>query len=78
MNSCSKCIFKPFCQSPGPACSSFKDKENFVEVVRCKDCKYYTAEKMRCDRPEIDYDIECYDEWINTKPNDFCSYGKRN
>ena len=37
MSSCSKCIFKPFCQSPGPACSSFKDKDRYAdrnEVIR--------------------------------------------
>jgi hypothetical protein len=50
-----------------------------VEVVRCKDCKYYTdtITETRCDHPELDYDVECYDQWINTKPTDFCSYGER-
>lgn len=37
MSGCSKCIFKPFCQSPGPACSSFKDRDRCAdrnEVIR--------------------------------------------
>ena len=51
-----------------------------VEVVRCKDCKYYCQDKINgviCRHPELDFDIECYDHWINTKPDDFCSYGER-
>ena len=51
-----------------------------VEGVRCKDCKYYCQDKINgviCRHPELDFDIECYDHWINTNPDDFCSYGER-
>ena len=51
-----------------------------VEVVRCKDCKYYFQDEIYgeiCRHPELDFEIECYDHWINTKPEDFCSYGER-
>ena len=48
-----------------------------VEVVRCKDCMYYDAKRHRCDHPNLNYDVECYDQWIDTEPNDFCSYGER-
>ena len=51
-----------------------------VEVVRCKDCKYYCQDEIygeMCRHPELDFEIECYDHWINTKPDDFCSYGER-
>ena len=41
----------------------FKNKADFVEVVRCKDCKY----KRRCDS----YMSCLFDE------SGFCSYGKR-
>jgi hypothetical protein len=37
MSSCARCIHKPFCQSPGPVCSSFKDQDRFAdrdEVIR--------------------------------------------
>lgn len=37
MSSCARCIFKPFCQSPGPVCSSFKDRDRYAdrnEVIR--------------------------------------------
>ena len=48
-----------------------------VEVVRCKDCMYYDAKIHRCDHPNLNYDVECYDQWIDTEPDDFCSYGER-
>ncbi len=44
-----------------------------VEVVRCKDCKYYEIHKPRvsenCERKE-GYQIPMM-------PNDYCSYGER-
>lgn len=42
-----------------------------VEVVRCKDCKYCITLKdggSQCER---------IDGLLMTKPNDYCSYGKR-
>ena len=51
-----------------------------VEVVRCKDCKYYCKDKINgviCRHPALDFDTECFDHWINTNPDDFCSYGER-
>ena len=51
-----------------------------VEVTRCRDCKYYCQDKINgeiCRHPELDFDIECYDHWINTKPDDFCSHGEK-
>ena len=47
------------------------------EVVMCKDCEYYTENQTRCDHPCLNWDVECYDAWIETQPNDTCSYGKR-
>lgn len=49
-------------------------------VVRCKDCKYYCQEKINgviCRHPALDFDTECFDHWINTNPDDFCSQGER-
>lgn len=36
------------------------------EVVRCKDCKGYNAERLAC--------VNDYGTW---QPDDFCSYGER-
>ena len=56
-------------------------ENNPAEVVRCKDCAHYHYDvrrrKNRCDHPLLDFDIECYDHWIDTEPDDFCSRGER-
>ena len=42
---------------------------DFVEVVRCKDCQYWTGE---------DYDGCCIKNGLATRyANDYCSYGER-
>lgn len=56
-----------------------------VEVVRCKDCMHYICKdaltpgtnRMRCNHPDIDWDIECYDCWIDTPQDGFCYKGER-
>ena len=48
-----------------------------VEVVRCKDCKWYDADCEICVLHSEDgdtYDCGCD---VNMKPEDFCSYGER-
>ena len=50
-------------------CEKFQNKEDFVKVVRCKDCIYHDNEKYcyRCD-------------WYvdnNMNDDDYCSYGER-
>lgn len=59
-------------------CDNFKNKADFVEVVRCKDCVY-------CDRcyPVKEINKEATEGWYcnpnrhYVKPDDFCSYGER-
>ena len=53
-----------------------------VPVVRCKDCEHSRLNilpgyegQLRCDHPNLDFDIECADEWINVNPSDYCSKG---
>ena len=52
-------------------CRHFKNKADFVEVVRCKDCKYW----------ETKMDGFCRASYglceINNENQDFCSYGER-
>ena len=54
-------------------CHGFKNKAGFVEVVRCKDCKYVhinsSSGLYHCKRRGY------YSEEV--KPIGFCSYGKR-
>lgn len=45
-----------------------------VEVVRCKDCKYWEAETRYCGIRSTFYNGESYDFF---KEDEFCSRGKR-
>ena len=60
-----------------PPCEYRKDSTNFVEVVRCKDCKHYV--QFLQDKKECRCTIfsGCYDRPYPTEPDDFCSYGER-
>ena len=55
-----------------------------AQVVRCKDCEYcseseslYRPSYLRCDHPNMEYDTECLDMWVEVEADGFCSYGKR-
>ena len=47
---------------------------NSVEVVRCKDCKYYHKE---WNGSETHYYEDYWCEWVEPDENDFCSLGER-
>ena len=55
----------------GENCRHFKNKADFVEVVRCRNCKYW----------ETKMDGFCRASYglceINNENQDFCSYGER-
>ena len=57
-------------------CNRFKNKADFVEVVRCKDCKKWTKEhtckEFTADRSPLRGKVT-----FVTEPDDFCSYGER-
>ena len=46
-----------------------------VEVVRCKDCKWYQIRKWDDQTPK--YDCRKTHALLDVKPDDFCSYGER-
>ena len=82
MPNCEDCIFyEKLCQHAleeheFKLCEDFKNKADFVEVVRCKDCKhcwqYVSIDRM--------HHIECtFDPECNTPIHEmhFCSYGER-
>lgn len=48
-----------------------------VEVVRCKDCKYYKTVRIRVLDVEVREVKHCNRFGPAYKPNDFCSYGER-
>ena len=60
------------CANVEELCKFFKSKSNFVEVVRCKDCKYYKP----YNKPVEDFDGECIVRECETDETEFCSYAK--
>lgn len=74
MATCNDCVYYPVCNYK-MRCDLFKDKTNFVEVVRCKDCKWYQnlgivgKAQTRCFNSASLFKV--------CNPNDFCNYGER-
>ena len=71
MATCNDCIYYPVCNYK-MWCDLFKDKTNFVEVVRCKDCLYATE---RYGHLNCIHGVSYRNSW--NKPDDYCSYGER-
>ena len=54
-------------------CKVFKPKADFVEVVRCEDCKRWSKNSnLPTDTSGL-----CFYHHIDTDEKDFCSYGER-
>ncbi len=45
-----------------------------AEVVRCKDCRYYSENRYD---PDNGMWCKCWSDWLPTDPDDFCSNGER-
>lgn len=83
MTLCEKCVHQEVCnirdchdeddEKALTYCADFKNKADFVEVVRCKDCGHWGG---------VTFGNICR-RWTGlnvkncTSPNDFCSYGER-
>ncbi len=87
MAECKECLYYEGCplglaiKGSTGTCLNFKNKADFGEVVRCKDCKF-NVENMKKDPLDItDYsgdDIVCsYFMTDGLDPNDYCSQGER-
>ena len=53
-------------------CDNCNSVQAMVEVVRCKDCKWYSEDGWgygNCERKSVDY--------LRMSANDFCSKGER-
>ena len=61
-------------------CKQFKNATTYVEVVRCKDCKYWRDSWVAQDGKHEHgycYMEECDDVTVGRWGDDFCSYGER-
>ena len=98
MKHCEKCLYYEKCKAEideapddiftffpyNEDCPHFKNKADFVEVVRCKDCKQFMeyAEGVQCvEKSNGDCFIRmmcCIDrQFEGVTYDDFCSYGER-
>lgn len=66
-----RCGYKAEALDGAEICEDFKNKADFVEVVRCKDCKYWRDVKGGFCKAS---NALCE---VNNKNYDFCSYGER-
>jgi hypothetical protein len=55
------------CNNVEQLCENFKNKADFVEVVRCNDCVYSNEDGTICH----------YGVGRGVKPEHFCGYGER-
>ncbi len=51
-------------------------KRDAVEVVRCKDCKFWGGQYASNECSKITKLVHPY-YWLKTSPEDFCSSGER-
>ena len=59
-------------------CVDGKPAADVVEVVRCRDCKWFNHYTMECESDDVATDHEGGASFsINFGPDDFCSYGQR-
>lgn len=72
---CRDCIHYDVCRDEHKdklRCSDFKNKADFVEVVRCKDCRYLLKDTMICSNKNNMTSIN-----KRVYYGHFCSYGER-
>lgn len=54
-------------------CRKFKDRKRFIEVVRCKDCKWLNKTKMIC----MNKNNRVFNTGKTVYSNNFCNYGAK-
>ena len=81
---CKECIHFPVCEPHTDSnesypevggCPAFKNKDAFVEVVRCKDCKHFVQSEPYDPCECMKWTVKWGVAYVN--PDDFCSYGER-
>ena len=88
MATCKECIHFDVCelfanpdkpQSEDNGCYGFKHKDEFVQVVRCKDCQYQRPlnRKDAYENLFIDGCVWCLEDDDGVGADDFCSFGER-
>ena len=75
MATCMDCIYWDNCEwsDLSSTCDNFKNKSDYVQVVRCKDCKHRGKDECMFHISGEPAD----EEFLLKCDNDFCSYGER-
>lgn len=89
MATCKDCIHEDLCGTftrpcmPDEAnaserlCKDFKNKADYVEVVRCKDCKRCFEKRTKRNKQLMRFCMRMDGNEYQVNANDFCSYGER-
>ena len=86
MAECKECVHYSVCQyhideeteMTVEECSNFKNKANFVEVIRCKDCECYMPQiPPRGEVPEAGFCIGSFEPVKFVLGTDFCPHGNK-
>ena len=86
-NTCNDCIHYDICYKiehfgrdleTNIPCKEFIGVNDRVEVVRCKDCKYFNHKELECQCDGIVQDLADSGSFrLNFYLDDYCSYGIR-
>ena len=83
MATCKDCEFGGSCvllhKSDSQVCNIFTHKKDYVEVVRCKDCKHFKETNGKFSGKPCGYG-QCMKPFfiqMIVNADDFCSYGER-
>lgn len=80
MKNCKECIHNDFCNVDGyikaDDCKFYKNKADVVEVVRCKDCQHYKAQKQSAHWDNAKKYC-CRSATVKMNEFDYCSKGER-
>ena len=72
---CEKDVTLPeFSRRNAAHCEGFRSAENFVEVVRCKDCKHWWKIAELCTHEKCCEGVVAV---VSAPPTHFCGYGER-
>lgn len=89
MATCKDCIHYPACDScwccfwknkemtEDDRCKLFKNKDDYVEVIRCEKCKNYRSREEQCDEGQPEGYGYCRELNHYFRPTFHCGYGER-
>lgn len=65
------------CNNVESLCEDFKNKADFVEAVRCRNCKRCFEKRTKRNKQLMRFCMRMDGNEYQVNANDFCSYGER-